>query len=135
MARTLTIAFASIAVFAVPAWAATPAHDYDVRLVVRDGDKPPTSPRLMVRAGGAATFMIANERYSMRLVATPDASGRVNLASNISTWHRDGLHNDASTINVAADGQPSTILMPHIDPGTGEARQLRVEVSIRPATD
>lgn len=138
MARACVLALASFAALAAPAaLAGAPAapQDYDVRLVVRDGDKAPTRPRLLVRAGHAATFMIANERYSMRLVATPDAAGRVNLASNISTWHADGLHNDASTINIAADGAPSTLLMPHTDPGTGEPRQLGVEVSVRPSAD
>jgi hypothetical protein len=136
MRRLHLIALAGIASFAAqPLGAATPAAEYDVQLLVRDGDAAPTRPRLLVRAGSPATFMIANERYSMRLVATPDAAGRVDLASQVSTWNPDGLHNDASTINIAADGAPSTLLMPHTDPGTGQARQLRVEVSIRPVTD
>ena len=114
--------------------APAPAH-YDVRLVVRDGDAAPTTPRLLVEAGRDATFMIANQRYAMRLVARPDAAGRVSLASDISTWNPDGLHHDASTITIAADGSSSTLLVPHADPGTGEARRLRIDVSVRPVAD
>jgi hypothetical protein len=127
-------ALAILGLVATPLAAATPVQ-YDVRLVVHDGDAAPTTPRLVVEAGSAATFMIANQRYAMRLVATPDTAGRVSLASEISTWNPDGLHNDAATINIAADGTPSTLLAPHTDPGTGEARRLRIEVSVRPVAD
>jgi len=135
MTRIHRLALAAITgLAAVPAAAQTPAH-YDVRLIVHDGDAAPTTPRLLVDAGSAATFMIANQHYAMRLVATPAAGGRVSLASDVSTWNPDGLHHDASTITIAADGTPSTLIAPHADPGTGEARRLRIEVSVRPTAD
>lgn len=119
---------------AAPGPAAAPTH-YDVQLVMRDGDAEPTRPRLVVEAGKAATFMIANHRYSMRMVATPEATGRVSLASEISSWTPEGLHNDVSTVTLDANGEPSTILFPHADPGTGAMRQMRVDVSVRPVAD
>ncbi|MEA3031707.1 MAG: hypothetical protein QOG13_3032 [Sphingomonadales bacterium] len=134
--KTLMFALASAAIFAAPAPAATPAPaQYDVRLIVRDGDAAPTTPRLLVDAGRPATFVVANQSYSMRVTATPDTGGRVLLDSMISSWTPDGLHNDASTITVDANGELSTILFPHTDPGTGATRQMRVDVSVRPASD
>lgn len=136
MARIHLAALAvGLAAIASATSAADAPAQYDVRLVVQDGGAAPTTPRLVVDAGREATFMIANQRYAMRLVATPDTAGRVSLASQISTWNPDGLHNDSSTITVAADGTPSTLIAPHTDPGTGEARRLRIDVSVRPVED
>ena len=135
MTRTGQYALTAIAALAAaPALAATPAApaQYDVQLIVRDGDAAPTRPRLLVDSGHPATFMFANQSYSMRLVATPAADGRVSLASEISTWAADGMHHDGSTVTIDADGAPSTILFPHTDPGTGAVRRMRVEVSVRP---
>jgi hypothetical protein len=137
MARTnILFALASAAILAAPASALTPAPaQYDVRLIVRDGDAAPTTPRLLVDAGRPATFVVANQSYSMRVTATPDARGRVSLDSLVSSWTPQGLHNDSSTVTIDADGEPRTILFPHTDPGTGATRQMRIEVSVRPAGD
>ena len=135
MTRTRLLGLAMIGTLAAaPALAATPAApaQYDVRLIMRDGDAAPTRPRLLVNAGRPATFMFANQSYSMRLVATPAADGRVSLASEISTWTAEGMHHDGSTVTIDANGAPSTILFPHTDPGTGAVRRMQVEVSVRP---
>lgn len=137
MARTIILlALVPATILAAPAFAATPAPArYDVQLIVRDGEAAPTRPRLLVDAGRPATFVVANQSYSMRVTAIPDAGGRVSLDSLISSWTPQGLHNDASTITVDANGESSTILFPHTDPGTGVTRQMRIEVSVRPAGD
>ncbi len=137
MTPTKLLALATAAgLAAAPLGAATPAAaaptHYDVQLVMRDGDAAPTRPRLTVEAGRAATFMVANPRYSMRMVATPEAGGRVSLASEIASWTPEGLHVDASTVTLDADGAPSTIVFPHADPATGVTRRMRVDVSVRP---
>lgn len=133
MTRTGFLASALIAGLAATPALAAPAR-YDVQLIVRDGDAAPTTPRLIVEAGKPATFMVANPSYSMRLVATPAADGRVALSSDISTWAPDGMHQDGSTVTLDANGEPRTILFPHADPGTGAIRQMRVEVSVRPVS-
>jgi len=131
MTRTGLSAMTAIAALAAAPALAAPAQ-YDIQLIMRDGDAAPTTPRLIVDSGHPATFMFANESYSMRLVATPAADGRVSLASDISTWSADGMHHDASTVTLDANGAPNTILFPHTDPGTGAVRRMRVEVSVRP---
>jgi hypothetical protein len=134
--KTILFALASAASLAAPASAVTPAPArYDVQLIVRDGEAAPTTPRLLVDAGRPATFVVANQSYSMRVTATPGAGGRVSLDSLISSWTPQGLHNDSSTVTLDADGEPRTILFPHTDPGTGAMRQMRIEVSVRPAAD
>jgi hypothetical protein len=139
MARIHLIALAGIASFAgQPLGAASPATadraaEYDVRLLVHDGGAAPSAPRLLVRAGHPATFMIANGRYSLQVTATPGAGNRVAVASHITTWLPDGLHNDTSTVSLAADGAMNTILSPHTDPGSGAVRGMRIEVSVQPA--
>jgi hypothetical protein len=133
MTRTGLSALAAIAALSAAPARAAPAQ-YDVRLIVRDGDAAPTTPRLIVNSGEPATFEIARPSYSMRLVATPAADGRISLASDISTWAPYGIHRDASTVTLDANGAPSTILFPHTDPGTGVVRQMRVEVSVRPVS-
>jgi len=137
MARIHLIALAAMAGLAIqPLGAATPdAAEYDVRLLVHEGGGAPSAPRLLVRAGHPATFMIANRRYSLSVTATPEADNRVAVASHVTTWLPDGLHNDASTVSIAADGATNTILSPHADPGTGAVRGMRIEVSVRPAGD
>lgn len=140
MTRTGPMALAAIASFAAqPLGAATPAAataaQYDVQLVVRDGDAAPTNPRLLVRAGEPATFMITNKSYSLSVTATPDEAGRVSLASQVSTWSPDGLHTDGSTVTLDANGETSTILSPHAEPGTGAVTGMRIDVTVRPVTD
>jgi len=138
MARKTLLALASLAAVAAPLAAATPAPapaQYDVRLVVRDGDAPPSTPRLLVNAGRPARFVVANERYNLSVTATPDHAGRVSVDSHISTWSPGGLHTDASTVTIDAHGAPSTILSPHAEPGTGAPTRMRIEVSARPVGD
>lgn len=134
MARpTFLFALASAASLAAPAAALMPAAArYDVQLIVRDGDAAPTRPRLLVEAGHPATFQIANQRYNLRVTATPDADNKVAVSSHITTWLRDGLYNDASTLSLEADGAMNTVLAPHTDPETGAVSGMRIEVSVRP---
>lgn len=134
MTRTILLAAALLAAVAAPAAAVTPAQ-YDVRLVVRDGDAAPSTPRLIVDAGRPARFVVANESYNLSVAATPDQSGRVSIDFHISTRSPGGRHTDASTVTIDANGAVSTILSPHADPGTGAATRMRIEVSARPVTD
>jgi hypothetical protein len=128
----LTVAaFAAIAASATQA--ATGAANYDVSVRMQDGDKPATNPRLLTRAGEPATFVIANDSYSLRMTATTDAEGHVTLASQVSSWSPHGLANDAHNLRLEADGEAGMLSFPHTDPATGAVSQLRLDVSVRPA--
>jgi hypothetical protein len=127
------IAFAATALPAATPVAASAAH-YDVSVRMQDGDLPATNPRLVTRAGQAATFEIANESYSLRMTATPDADGHVTLASSVSSWTAHGLTNDAQTVRLEADGEARILSFPHTDPATGATSRIRLDVRVRPAS-
>jgi hypothetical protein len=137
MTRRSLLALAMFGAFGATALpAATPAGtaaQYDVSVRMQDGDRPATNPRLLTRAGEAATFEIANDSYSLRMTATPDAEGHVTLASSVSSWTPRGLTNDARTVQLEADGEARMLSFPHIDPVTGATRQIRLDIRIRPA--
>src|SRR4051794_31217946 len=121
MTRTYLLALtaaAACAATASMAAAATGAAQYDVSVRMQDGDRPATNPRLVTSAGQAATFEIANDSYSLRMTATPDAEGHVTLASSLSSWTPRGLTNDAQTVRLAADGEARMLSFPHVDPAT-----------------
>src|SRR5690348_3739846 len=111
----LALAAAGIVVAtALPA--ATPATQYDVSIRMQDGDQPATNPRLLTDAGRPATFVIANQGYSLRMTVTPDAEGHVSLASQISSWTPHGLANDARSLRLEADGEPGILSFARTDP-------------------
>jgi hypothetical protein len=138
MTRTYLLALTAAAACAATAsLAATPAAtgavQYDVSVRMQDGDRPATNPRLVTGAGQAATFEIANESYSLRMTATPDADGHVTLASSLSSWTPRGLTNDAQTVRLEADGEARMLSFPHVDPATGATSRIRLDVRVRPA--
>jgi hypothetical protein len=138
MARKNLLALTAAGAFAATALpAATPvapgAAEYDVSVRMQDGDKPATNPRLLTRAGHAATFMIANESYSLRMTATPDAEGHVAVTYQVSSWTPHGLTSDGRDLRLEANGEPSMLSFPHTDPATGAMSQIRLDVSVRPA--
>ena len=134
MIGNLILAAALSSAVATPTIPATaePGREYHVRVVARDGDAPPTTPSLRVRAGHPATFMVANDSYMIRLIATPAADDRVSLASEYSVWTREGLRYNHATVDLLANGETSTVAFPRTDPTTGEVRQMRFEVSVQP---
>jgi hypothetical protein len=127
-------ALAAAGVFVATALpAATPAKQYHVSVRMQDGDRPATNPRLLTNAGRSATFVIANDSYSLRMTVTPDADGHVSLASQISSWTPHGLANDAQTLRLEADGEPGILSFARTDPATGAERRLRLDIRVRRA--
>ena len=138
MSRRYLRMLAAAGAFAATALpAATPAAPaatrYDVSVRMQDGDAPATNPRLLTEAGRTATFEVANDSYSLRMTATPDAGGHVALASSLSSWTPHGLANDARNLRMEADGEAGTLSFSHTDPATGAVRPLRLEIRVRPA--
>jgi hypothetical protein len=137
MARTYLLALAAGACAATALPAATPATgataQYDVSVRMQDGDQPATNPRLLTNADRTATFVIANDSYSLRMTVTPDADGHVSLASEISSWTPRGLANDTQALRLEADGEPGTLSFARTDPKTGAERRLRLDVRVRRA--
>jgi hypothetical protein len=138
MARKDLLVLATAGAFAATALpAATPATagaaQYDVSVRMQDGDRPATNPRLLALAGHAATFMIANDSYSLRMTATPDADGHVAVAYEVLSWTAHGLNSDARELRLEADGEPGMLSFPHTDPATGAVSQIRLDVRVRPA--
>jgi hypothetical protein len=138
MACKYLFALAAAGTFAATALpAATPATigaaQYDVAVRMQDGDQPATNPRLLTRAGEPATFVIANDSYSLRMTATPDADGHVVLASQVSSWTPHGLASDVQSLRLEANGEAGMLSFPHTDPATGAVRRIRLDVTVRPA--
>lgn len=134
MTRLMFVLAAAAA--ALPATAATAAPgEYLVEIVARDGDAPPTTPRLTVAGGATATYMVANDSYSLRITTVAETADRVALRSEISTWTPDGLRNDGGVATMRADGEPARVAFERVDPATGERRAVSVEVSVRPLRD
>jgi hypothetical protein len=125
-------AIAAIITTAAPA--ATPAAHYAISVRMQDGDRPATNPRLLVQADEPASFVIANDSYSLRMVATPDAEGHVTLASEVSSWTPHGLANDAQTIRLEAGGEARSLSFAHTDPTSGTVSRIRLDVSVRPVS-
>jgi len=137
MARISSIALAAAAgIAAIPLAAATPAAgNYDVMVIVYEGGTQVAAPRLIVRGGETATFLQADERFSVRLSATPGADNHVAIASLISSWSPQGLTNHSATIDLLANGEPGTLAFPSTDPATGAVRQMRIDFRVRPVAD
>ena len=135
--RTLLVLAGAGALAGTALPAATPASGtaahFDVSVRMQDGAAAATNPRLLTSAGQPATFEIANERYSLRMTATPDAAGHVTLASQLSSWTPHGLANDAQTLRMEANGEMGTLSFPHTDPATGAVSVIRLDVRVRPA--
>jgi hypothetical protein len=128
IATALALACASPLLLA--AGAPAPAR-YQIQLVMHEDGRAPVRPSLVVEAGEPATFMVGNERYNWRVVATPHA-GRVVVASDIAAWSPQGLRPNGSSLELAADGAPATISFRRVDPSTGIAGDVRIEISATP---
>jgi hypothetical protein len=115
------------------AQAASAPAQYDVTMRLQDGDGPVTNPRLLVRAGEPATFMVGNASYSLRVMATPQDDGTVRIASEVAVWTPQGLRPDASQRTVRAGGESAALAFTHFDPKTGRPSDLRLSVAVRQA--
>ena len=100
---------------------------------VTDGSAAPLQPRLLIQAGEPATIQIANERYSFRLTATPDAAANVAIASLVTTWSPAGLVHQDRNAQVRADGTPVRLTFDRIDAPDGSHRQFQIALSVTPA--
>ena len=125
----MTLSAAAVA----PAAAETRSATYLVEAEVSDGDTAPTRPRLLVEAGRPATIEIANERFSLRLTATPDETANVAIASLVTSWAPSGLVHQDRQARVRADGTPVQLSFMRTDAATGETRPLEVRLQVRPA--
>ena len=134
MMKFLTMMALSVAAMA-PAAAEMRAATYLVEAEVRDGEAVPTQPRLLVEAGQPATIQIANERFALRLTATPDAAANVAIASLVTSWAPFGLVHQDRQAQVRADGTPILLSFMRTDAATGETHPLEVRLQVRPASD
>ena len=131
MTRTIAIALALTGAAPLLSAAKAPAQErYQIQLVISDGARAPVRPSLIAASGEAATFMIANERYSLRVSATA-RDGRVAISSDIGASSRHALHNDSPRLELAADGEPASLSFERVDPATGAASEVRIEVRAR----
>lgn len=131
------IRFAAIALtacLAAPAAAQPPAPRYQVEAEIRDGGATPVRPRLVIKAGEPATIAIANQNYSLHLVATPNADAKVGIASQVTTWERTGLIHQGGNQEVSADGTPLQLRFRRTDPASGETRELAIDLRVTPVT-
>jgi hypothetical protein len=137
MPRKYLFALAAGAFAATTLPAATPARrataQYDVQVRMQDGDQPATNPRLLTNAGAPATFVIANDSYSLSMTVTTDTDGHVSLASQFSSWTPHGLANDAQALRLEADGEGGMLSFARTDPATGAERHIRLDVRVRRA--
>lgn len=105
---------------------------FELQAEIRDGGAVTSRPRLIAVAGEPATILIANEKYSLRVTATAQASAEVSVDSLVTSWSRAGLvHQDKHT-QLRADGMPAALHFTRIDPATGEARQLVIDIEAAP---
>jgi len=133
LTTALAATAAAAAAAGTPAPLATPAAaEYVIDFVARDGDSAPVTPRLTVRRGATATYMVANDSYSLRIATTPASDAEVSVHSDIAAWTPRGLDIDAGNVTLRADGTPATVRFERTDPATGERRPIVVEVSVRP---
>jgi hypothetical protein len=100
---------------------------------VSDGDAAPTRPRLLVEVGRPATIEIANERFALRVTATPDEAANVVIASLVTSWAPSGLVHQDRHAEVRADGTPLRLSFMRTDAATGETRPLEVRLQVQPA--
>ena len=132
MMKFLTMMALSVAAVA-PAAAEMRASTYLLEAEVRDGGAEPIQPRLLVAAGHPATIEIANERFALRLTATPDETSNVAIASIVTSWAPSGLVHQDRHAEVRADGTPMQLSFMRTDAATGETRPLEVRLQVRPA--
>ena len=132
MMKFLTMIALSAAAVA-PATAEMRSATYLVEAEVRDGGEAPTRPRLLVEAGEPATIQIANQRFALRLTATPDAAANVAIASLMTSWAPFGLVHQDRHAQVRADGTPVLLSFMRTDAATGETHPLEIRLQVRPA--
>ena len=134
MSRIIMLGAAALAGAALaPVAAAAPAvRDYEVSMRMTVGTAAPVTPALRARSGEPATFAIANDRYNLRLTATPDGNDNVAIASLVTSWTTRGLINQGRDLSIRANGEPATFRFDVTDPATGATSPVRVEVSVQP---
>lgn len=132
MIRTLLAGSAFALLAAGPAAAASEGDEYIVRVAARWADGTTTNPSLTVREGHPATFLVANERYRLHVVATPGTDGRVGVRSEVDVWTPQGLRHSNNEANVAANGEPTRFAFPSANPATGEVGEVEIVVRVEP---
>jgi hypothetical protein len=114
------------------ATAAPPAGQrYQLEAQISGGDAAEARPRLVMAAGEPATIQIANQKYSFRLTATPDAAGNVSIASLVTGWTPAGLAHQDKQAQVRADGTALQLLFPGL-PASGSTGDIKVDIRISP---
>ena len=133
MIRKLSTGAALLLLAASPAMATSSDEaEYLVRVAARWADGTTSNPSLTVRAGHPATFLVANERYRLNVVATPGPDGRVGIRSEVDVWTPQGLRHSDNVANVAADGEPNRFAFPSADPATGRVGEVEIVVRVEP---
>jgi hypothetical protein len=132
MTRTI-LALAASALCASAA-IATPAKapTYLLTMKLTDGDRIVGTPRLEITAGEPARIEIGTaggDRYAMDLTATPQADGRISMASAIDVVHAGGVRRAAKPTLLVNPGETSAIAF-GVD--SGQEKSVRVEFTVAP---
>ena len=107
---------------------------YNLEPQVRGGDSAEARPRLIIAAGEPATIQIANQKYALRMTASPDAAGNVAIASLVTSWTSNGLAHQDKQAEVRADGSLVQLRFPRID-GALSTGEIVVDVRVSPAAN
>ena len=133
MIRKLSTGAALLLLAASPAMATSnEGAEYLVRVAARWADGTTSNPSLTVRTGHPATFLVANERYRLNVVATPGSDGRVGIRSEVDVWTPQGLRHSDNNANVLPNGEPSRFAFPSANPATGEVGEVEIVVRVEP---
>ena len=100
-----------------------------------DGDRIVGTPKLEITAGEPARVEIGTaggDHYAMDLTVTPQADGRVSMASAIDVVHAGGVRRVARPTLLVNPGEPSAITF---GVNSRQERPVRVEFAIVPIAD